>query len=97
MGGLCFWHNAGHDRPEGLSDHHLLHYFGTFGSFMHVFYILNAEAAWREKLGIVSLDAADVAQGVALEFPALDAWTAQLQAIAASGMMAVSGMAGDSD
>ena len=92
--GLCFWHNAGHDRPEGFSDHHLLHYLGTFGSMVHIFYILNAEAAWRDGQASQGYAPAAVAHEPALHFPGLDA---QLQTLVASGMMALSGLSGESD
>jgi len=40
-GGLFFLRNDGHSRGVGLADHHLLHYFSTLASILHIKYLLN--------------------------------------------------------
>ena len=64
--GLAFWHNAGHDRPLGLCDHHLLHYFGTSASFLHLFYIRNNEAAWKAAQAAAAAVSAAVGASVSM-------------------------------
>lgn len=34
--------NAGHERGHGLADHHMLHYWVTGGTLLHLFYIRDA-------------------------------------------------------
>lgn len=40
-GGLFFLRNDGYSRGVGLADHHLLHYFSTLASVIHIRYLFN--------------------------------------------------------